>query len=182
MTISKKLILALALACIGLSAFAKDAEVSLIVKVTVNQRIDPFYALTFEGDPQAADLVFPDTLWGFVTAKNAEKMCSKPGEFFFVYCTYPKKADRVDFNGFQYLPYGILNAYLTLPFAKEIAIPEDARYVYVGSLEYDIDPKTFKVLSLKIHDEFEAAQAAANKIMGKKVKLVRAPIQDRKAQ
>jgi hypothetical protein len=179
---SKKLIFALALACVCLSVFAKDAEVSLLVKVTVNQKIDPFYARTFGGDPQVPDLVFPDTLWGQVGAKNAGRMCAKPGEYFFVYCTYPKKAGRVAINGFHYLPYGIFEAYLTLPFAKEITVPEDARYAYVGSLEYDIDPKTFKVLSVKIHDDFDAAQAAANKITGKKIKLVRATLQDRKAQ
>jgi len=184
MTNKKNVLIALLFSFLAFSVFAKDKEVSLLFKVTLNQRIDPFYAQTFGGNPEHDHLVYPDTLSEYVNSRNAKKHARKEGDFFFVYCTYPKKEGKVNFNGFYYLPYGIYDAYITLPFFKEITIPEDADFVYIGTLEYDIDPKTFQVKSVKLIDEYDDAKIAAPKILKKKkAELIRLPensVRDRK--
>lgn len=173
----KKVLIALVFSCLALSIFAKDAEVSLLFKISLTQRIDPFYARTFGGNPEDDDLVYPDTLSEYINSRNAKKYARREGDFFFVYCTYPKKEGKVNFNGFYYLPYGIYDAYITLPFFKEITIPEDADFVYIGTLEYDIDPKTFQVKSVKLIDEYDDAKIAVPKILrkSKNAELIRLP-------
>ena len=179
MTNSRKLLLIVVLACLGLIGFAKDNEVYLLVKVTLTQKIDPFYARTFNGDPQNESLVYPNqSPLNFVRTPVVKKQTHRDGDFFFIYCTYAKGDNYLDFDSFNYVPYKVHEAYVTLPFAQRITIPDGARYVYIGSLEYDVDPKTIRVKSITIRDEYEAAQAAANKIMGGEVQLVRAPIND----
>ncbi len=189
MTLIKKQLIAVALACLSLCAYAKESKnknadmepITLLVKVSLAQKIDPFYAETFEGDPLIEDWVYPDSLeflFRLRGTKHLAKACNKAGEFFLISRAYPKNDGHLEYESFNYLPYGIFDAHLTLPFAKEITIPEGARFVYIGSLVYDIDPKTFQVKSVKILDEYEAAQAAANKLCGKEVELIRAPIKD----
>ena len=172
----QRIFLALFLSCLAFSVFAKDAEVSLLFKISLKERIDPFYARTFGGNPAEDDLVFPDTLREYITSRHVKKYCKKEGELFFVYCTYPRKEGKINFNGFYYLPYGIFDAYIVLPFMKEITVPEGADYVYIGTLEYDIDPKTFQVRSMKLIDEYDEAKIATPTILKKKkAELVRLP-------
>lgn len=176
MTNKKNVLIALVFSCMAFSVFAKDAEVSLLFKISLTQKIDPFYARTFGGNPEDDDLIFPDTLREYITPRNVKKYCKKEGDFFFVYCTYPKKERKINFNGFYYLPYGIFDAYIVLPFMKEIIVPEGADYVYIGTLEYDIDPETFQVKSMKLIDEYDEANIATPKILKKKkAELIRLP-------
>lgn len=180
----KKIFIALVFSCLVFSVFARDAEVSLLFKISLTQKFDPFYARTFGGNPEDDDLVYPDTLSEYINSRNAKKYASKEGDFFFVYCTYPRKEGKVSFNGFYYLPYGIYDAYITLPFIKEITIPEGADFVYIGTLEYEIDPETFQVKSMKLIDEYDDAKMAVPKILKKKknAELIRLPednLQDR---
>jgi hypothetical protein len=193
MTLTKKALIAVALLCVSLSAYSKDTKVkkgdtepvTLILKITLSQKVDPFYAKTLEGDPQEADLVclFPiESVPDLRGSKNLKKLCYKAGEYFLIPRAYLKTNAVLQCDSFTYLPYGMFDAHLKLPFGKEITIPEGAQYVYIGSLVYELDPKTFQVKSLKILDEYESAQAAVKKLVGKDVELVRAPIKDIPAQ
>ena len=62
-----------------------------------------------------------------------------------------------------------------LPSNVTITIPEDAKYVYIGNFEYDLD-YALRPVGFKHYDEYSAAQQELNKATGKKEKLYRAEL------
>lgn len=62
-----------------------------------------------------------------------------------------------------------------LPCNVTITIPEDAKYVYIGNFEYDLD-YALRTVGFKHYDEYSAAQQELNAATGKKEKLYRAEL------
>lgn len=64
--------------------------------------------------------------------------------------------------------------YLNL--SVQIVIPEGAKFVYLGSFMYDLDPKTFSSGEFELVDEYDAACAFVAEEFGDDAKLVRVPL------
>lgn len=62
-----------------------------------------------------------------------------------------------------------------LPVNVTITIPEDAKYVYIGNFEYDLD-YALRVVGFKHYDEYSEAQKELNEALGSKATLYRAEL------
>lgn len=68
--------------------------------------------------------------------------------------------------------FGNPYVYFDLPMGVKVAIPEEAKYVYVGNFEYDLD-YALRIVGFNHIDEFDLAQKQINRATGKDVELVR---------
>lgn len=83
-----------------------------------------------------------------------------------------EKDETVSINSVSCILFGNPYASFTLPMGVKIAIPEGAKYVYVGDFEYDLD-YALRVVGFKHIDEYDAARKQINRAVGKEVELVR---------
>lgn len=89
------------------------------------------------------------------------------------YCTAKVEKDgTVSINYTTCVLFSITEAYFYLPMNVKVAIPEGAKYVYVGNFEYDLD-YALRVVDVNHYDEYDLAQQQINRATGKDVELVR---------
>lgn len=68
--------------------------------------------------------------------------------------------------------WGNMYHYFDLPIYVKVAVPEGAKYVYVGNFQYDLD-YALRIQGFKHLDEFDDAKKWINRATGKEVELVR---------
>lgn len=62
-----------------------------------------------------------------------------------------------------------------IPVNVTITIPEDAKYVYIGNFEYDLD-YALRVVGFKHYDEYSEAQKELNEALGSNATLYKAEL------
>lgn len=65
---------------------------------------------------------------------------------------------------------------IPLPLGIQVEIPENIKYVYIGSYTFELYGMHFNIEGVETSDEFEEAQAFVREHFGKDVVLVRAPV------
>lgn len=90
----------------------------------------------------------------------------------FYYTEKIEKDSTITMTEVRCVLFGNPYAFFYLPMNVKIAIPEGAKYVYVGDFEYDLD-YALRVVGFKHIDEYDAARKQINRAVGKEVELVR---------
>jgi hypothetical protein len=67
---------------------------------------------------------------------------------------------------------------IRLPLYKEFTIPEDAKYIYIGSFIYNCEGTNFDVKNIWEEDRYDEAVAYVKKVYGESAKVVRVPLRD----
>ena len=90
------------------------------------------------------------------------------------------KTDRFSLDGFRIYLFGDKSAWIFLPIGRDIQIPDDEQYLYLGNYTYSFAGDNFMVDDVVKTDDFDEAQELLNRKLGKKVQLVRAVLTEQK--
>ena len=96
------------------------------------------------------------------------------GETFF-FETKLEKDNTFNLEYFTGAIFARTNGYFQflIPASVTVHVPEDAKYVYIGNFEYELD-YALRVVGFNHYDEYSKAQEEVNRATGKTVELVRA--------
>ena len=96
------------------------------------------------------------------------------GETFF-FETKLEKDNTFNLEYFTGAIFARTNGYFQflIPASVTVHVPEDAKYVYIGNFEYELD-HALRVVGFNHYDEYSKAQEEVNRATGKTVELVRA--------
>ena len=156
-------------------------QIMLIGKVSLAKEINSdFYRqtlgiATYDAGKHEYGLVHQKSL----KSKNAEALPPVLGDYFFMLLTVPK-TDRFSLDGFRIYLFGDKSAWIFLPIGRDIQIPDDEQYLYLGNYTYSFAGDNFMVDDVVKTDAFDEAQELLNRKLGKKVQLVRAVLTEQK--
>lgn len=134
-------------------------------------------------------LDFSDYAKSFDSAYDRKNVKSKPH----VYCINDTKetweieepfyyTTKVMINGKASIEYSSTSifgnpiAYFELPMKVRVKVPKDAKFVYIGNFQYELD-YALRVVGFNHYDEFDKAQEQINRATGKEVELVRGELE-----
>ena len=176
-----KLILCLLLA--GLALLTIDAEttykkprskqVALVGSCTVSSPLNmEFYARYFTQDAQTAD----HSIW--LPASKWYSMPTRVGDLGGLFCiSVNVPEDRViTLDALELYLFNNSWAGIKMPVGIKVTIPKDAKYLYIGNLDYTFSNYYFMINNVKLTDDFDAAQIKLNEVMRTECDLVRAPV------
>lgn len=130
------------------------------------------YMLDIENHPESGTNLF-------LFSSNASSISTgnipEFGETLFVEVTPKDGKFTIPYFRGMILPY--INSWFRfpLPAGVTIAIPEDAKYVYIGTFEYELD-YALRVIGFNHYDEYSAAQKELNEALGYEAPLYRAEL------
>ncbi|MCF0242920.1 MAG: hypothetical protein HUK25_09790 [Treponema sp.] len=156
-------------------------QVMIIGKITVNCPVDTDFlreALNTEAEELNAVVTLGKEGYDgfFIDTKN--KYNTRPNGSFFSLNVKPSN-DVVELYGINYHIFNDIKSRLILPILKKCSVPKKAKYIYIGSYYFDVDPYTFLIKSVKVTDEFDKAQDFLNEISkSEKLELVRGQMQN----
>lgn len=90
---------------------------------------------------------------------NPHIVQGKPcGEFIAITCNVGKNSKSVSLKNLTLYLFGNKKYFLSLPFEGKITFSSNAKYVYVGSFEYDFEGNLIDIKQIGMSDEFEDAE------------------------
>lgn len=95
----------------------------------------------------------------------------------FYFTAKPGKDGTVTLDFARCYLFGYVYNFFDLPLEVKVAIPEGAKFVYVGDFQYDLD-YALRIVGTKHLDEFDAAKKQIKRATGKDVEIVRGEISE----
>lgn len=153
-----------------------DKKIVLIGKVSVKKPIDiearreAFSEMKIKQKDKSKD----DTFY-FIGEKTYPENAPAFGETFFAIIKYKDGKYTIPYFTGTILPH--INEWFrfALPANVTVIIPEDAKYVYIGNFEYELD-YALRVIGFKHYDEYTSAQKELDKALDSKATMYRAEL------
>jgi len=160
-------------------------EVVIITRIDTNANLHEDFFLKYyditsyylKGKrPKKEDMLKTSVFFPLKTFERAQSIAPLQEDKFSAILSKVPKDRILTFSHTEIHPVGNELLRIYLPFNFEVVIPEGARYVYMGSFNYELEGIQYKVKNVTSFDEFEKAEAFVKENFEENAELLRVPV------